>query len=64
MKRALSLAAALAIALAAAPAAGEIKIGFIATFSGPGAALGQDLYDAFMLGIDHAGASSAARRWR
>jgi branched-chain amino acid transport system substrate-binding protein len=55
MKKALPLAAALALALAATPVAAQIKIGFIATFSGPGAALGNDLYDAFMLGIDHAG---------
>lgn len=55
MKRALALVAALALAPAAMPAAAQIKIGFIATFSGPGAALGNDLYDAFMLGIDHAG---------
>lgn len=55
MNKALALAAALALGIAAMPAAAQIKIGFIATFSGPGGALGQDLYDAFMLGIDHAG---------
>jgi branched-chain amino acid transport system substrate-binding protein len=32
-----------------------VKIGFIATLSGPGGALGQDMLDAFNLGIDHAG---------
>ncbi len=32
-----------------------LKIGFIATFSGPGAALGRDLLDGFMLGIDASG---------
>jgi len=55
MNKALALAAALALGIAAMPAAAQIKIGFIATFSGPGGALGQDIYDAFMLGIDHAG---------
>ncbi len=55
MNKALALAAALALGIAALPASAQLKIGFIATFSGPGGALGQDLYDAFMLGIDHAG---------
>ena len=55
MKKALALAAGLALAITAMPAVAQIKIGFIATFSGPGGALGQDLYDAFMLGVDHAG---------
>ncbi len=32
-----------------------LKIGFIATFSGPGAALGRDLLDGFMLGVDASG---------
>lgn len=49
-----AFAGALALACSA-PAPAQIKIGFIATFSGPGGALGQDLYDAFMLGIDHGG---------
>jgi branched-chain amino acid transport system substrate-binding protein len=30
----------------------DVKIGFIATMSGPAAALGQDMYDGFMLGIE------------
>ncbi len=55
MNKAVAFAAALALGLAAVPASAQIKIGFMATFSGPGGALGQDLYDAFMLGIDHAG---------
>jgi branched-chain amino acid transport system substrate-binding protein len=55
MRRGFTLAAVLALALVALPAVAQIKIGFIATFSGPGAALGNDLYDAFMLGIEHAG---------
>jgi branched-chain amino acid transport system substrate-binding protein len=32
-----------------------LKIGFIGTLSGPAGALGQDQYDAFMLGIEHLG---------
>jgi branched-chain amino acid transport system substrate-binding protein len=33
----------------------QIKIGFIATMSGPVGGIGQDMYDAFMLGIEHSG---------
>jgi len=33
----------------------DVKIGFVATMSGPAATLGQDMYDGFMLGIEHAG---------
>ena len=32
-----------------------LKVGFVATFSGPNAALGEHLYQGFMLGLDHAG---------
>ncbi|MES2280818.1 MAG: ABC transporter substrate-binding protein [Pseudomonadota bacterium] len=32
-----------------------VRIGFLGTLSGPAGALGQDQYDAFMLGIEHAG---------
>ncbi len=32
-----------------------VKIGFIGTLSGPAGALGQDQYDAFMLGVEHLG---------
>lgn len=43
-------------ALGAAPASAQtVKIGFIATFSGPAGALGQALYDGFMLGVDDSG---------
>jgi branched-chain amino acid transport system substrate-binding protein len=43
--------------LAASPALAQdkLKVGFIATFSGPGGVLGQNLYDGFMLGIEHSG---------
>jgi branched-chain amino acid transport system substrate-binding protein len=48
---ALALSGAATLALAQAP----IKIGFMAELSGPQGALGQDQYDAFMLGIEHLG---------
>ena len=48
----------LGIALATTPTAAQtVKIGFIATFSGPGGTIGTHLYDGFMLGIEHAGGS-------
>jgi branched-chain amino acid transport system substrate-binding protein len=48
--------AAVAAGLWAVPASAQsVKIGFIATFSGPAGTLGQHLYDGFMLGLDHAG---------
>ena len=56
MHRLTFAAGALALAFGAGPLAAEpIKIGFIATMSGPGGALGRDLLDGFQLGIDHAG---------
>jgi len=57
MKKAL-LAACASVALAALPAAAQqktIKIGFISTFSGPGAAIGNDMRNSFELGLDHVG---------
>jgi len=47
--------AALLAGLAAPAGAQTVKIGFIATFSGPGGTIGTHLYDGFMLGIEHAG---------
>lgn len=38
-----------------APAADKLKIGFIATLSGPAGSLGQNLLDGFMLGVEEAG---------
>ena len=56
MKTKLLAAAALAISTAAAPAAdGPVKIGFVNTFSGPNAALGNDERDGFELALDHLG---------
>ena len=52
------LATAAALALAVAPAAAQqktVKIGFIGTFSGPAAALGNDMRNSFELGLDQLG---------
>src|ERR1700739_3550028 len=50
------LAGATVLALAApAMAADSIKIGFISTFSGPTAVIGNDMRNAFELGLDHVG---------
>src|SRR5215469_13152385 len=57
MKTAL-LAACASIALATAPALAQqktIKIGVISTFSGPPAAIGNDMRNSFELGLDHVG---------
>ena len=57
MKRILLGTAAL-LALAASPALPQqktIKIGFISTFSGPPAAIGNDMRNSFELGLDHLG---------
>jgi branched-chain amino acid transport system substrate-binding protein len=45
------------LALTAAPVAAQdsAKIGFVATFSGPAAAIGNDMRDAFELALDHLG---------
>jgi branched-chain amino acid transport system substrate-binding protein len=49
------LALLLAVAASPASAAERVKIGFIATFSGPIGLLGQHGHDGFMLGVEHAG---------
>ncbi len=52
------LLAGCALALAIAPAAAQqksIKIGFVATFSGPVAAIGNDMRNSFELALDHHG---------
>lgn len=42
--------------LAAAPLdAQELRIGFMSTFTGPGAILGEQMRDGFLLGLEHAG---------
>ena len=52
-----------ATAMAAIPAAAaeSVKIGFVATFSGPAAAIGNDMRDGFNLGIEHLGRKMAGR---
>lgn len=55
-------AALAALLLAAGAAAAEpVKIGFIATMSGPGGALGRDMLDGFRLGIERAGGTLGGR---
>jgi len=52
------LAVAGALALAASPAAAQqktVKIGFISTFSGPTAVIGNDMRNSFELALDHLG---------
>jgi branched-chain amino acid transport system substrate-binding protein len=56
--RKLLLATAALIVLAAMPAPAQqksVKIGFISTFSGPTAAIGNDMRNAFELALDHLG---------
>src|SRR5262250_3676671 len=50
------IAAGAALALASGPASAQnktIKIGFVSTFSGPPAAIGNDMKNSFELGLDH-----------
>jgi branched-chain amino acid transport system substrate-binding protein len=53
--RTAGLAALLALASAPAAAQDSAKIGFVATFSGPAAVIGNDMRDAFELALDHLG---------
>ncbi|HKS20549.1 MAG TPA: ABC transporter substrate-binding protein [Bradyrhizobium sp.] len=56
MKTAFWLAGATVLALAQpALAADKIKIGFVSTFSGPAAAIGNDMRNSFELALDHLG---------
>lgn len=55
MKFKLSRVVVAGVAVLALSAQAQVKIGFMGTLSGPAGALGQDQYDAFMLGIEHAG---------
>ena len=56
MRTAFWLAGATALALAnPAKAAGSIKIGFVSTFSGPTAVIGNDMRNSFELALDHLG---------
>jgi len=55
MRQAVQVGSIVALSTLSAAAYAQVKIGFMATLSGPAAALGQDQYDGFMLGIEHAG---------
>ena len=56
MKKALWLAGAAALTLASPAVAGDtIKIGFVSTFSGPAASIGNDMRNSFELALDHMG---------
>ena len=56
MKKAFWLAGAMAVALAQpAIAADSVKIGFVSTFSGPTAVIGNDMRNSFELALDHIG---------
>jgi branched-chain amino acid transport system substrate-binding protein len=43
------------VAFGSAAMADAVKIGFVGTFSGPAAAIGNDMRDGFNLGLDHLG---------
>ena len=62
MKRLLMGTAAL-VALGAAPAAAQqpVKIGFVSTFSGPTAVIGNDMRNSFELALDHLGRKMAGK---
>ena len=56
--KSIAVVAAAGLALLAGPATAQdktIKIGFISTFSGPAGAIGNDMSNAFELGLDHLG---------
>src|ERR1700726_5015361 len=56
MKRAFWLAGAMAFVLASPALAGDtVKIGFVSTFSGPTAVIGNDMRNSFELALDHLG---------
>jgi branched-chain amino acid transport system substrate-binding protein len=57
MKRFAAATAMACLTLAAFPAAAQqkLKIGYVSSFSGPGALLGQHQYDGFMLALEHMG---------
>ncbi len=56
MKKAFWLAGAMAFVLASPALAGDtVKIGFVSTFSGPTAVIGNDMRNSFELALDHLG---------
>ena len=54
------------VALTSAPAMAQksVKIGFVSTFSGPTAVIGNDMRNSFELSLDHMAAGWAACRSR
>ena len=65
MRRTLVSAAALSLgAMFPAHAQSDVKIGFVTTFSGPAAAVGNDIRDAFELALDHLGRKMGGQRSR
>ena len=62
MKTAYLLAGAAALALSSPALAGDtIKIGFVSTFSGPTAVIGNDMRNSFELALDHLGRKMAGK---
>ena len=62
MRTAFWLAGAAAFAFAGPAAAGDtIKIGFVSTFSGPTAVIGNDMRNSFELALDHLGRKMAGK---
>jgi branched-chain amino acid transport system substrate-binding protein len=55
------LAAAIVALPCMAPAAEAVKIGFVGTFSGPAAAIGNDMRDGFNLGLEELGRQMAGK---
>jgi branched-chain amino acid transport system substrate-binding protein len=55
MKRILLAGAVIALSLGAANAQKPVKIGFVSTFSGPTAVIGNDMRNSFELALDHLG---------
>ena len=53
------IVAAAALAMPAAAQTGKVKIGFVNTFSGPNAFIGNDMKDAFELALEHLGRKMA-----
>src|SRR5438105_15757479 len=54
-KRSIAIGTVLALAAGPAMAQGSVKIGFIDTFSGPTAVIGNDMRNSFELALDHLG---------
>jgi branched-chain amino acid transport system substrate-binding protein len=63
MKKRILMGTAALVALGVAPALAQqpLKIGFISTFSGPVAAIGNDMRNSFELGLDHHGRKLGGR---